>query len=44
MAARAMNQSLEILKPLLAGSSLAPAGRVCIGTVQGASTILVRTW
>ncbi len=35
MAARAMNQSLEILKPLLAGSSLAPAGRVCIGTVQG---------
>ena len=35
MAARAMNQSLDILKPLLAGASLEPAGRVCIGTVQG---------
>ena len=35
MAARAMNQSLDILKPLLAGASLEPAGRVCIGTVKG---------
>lgn len=35
MAARAMNQSLEILKPMLVDSGLEPAGKVCIGTVQG---------
>ena len=35
MAARAMNQSLEILKPLLADAGVEAAGKVCIGTVQG---------
>ncbi len=35
MAARAMNQSSEILKPLLAESGVEPVGRACIGTVQG---------
>lgn len=35
MTARAMNQSIEILKPLLAESGVEPVGRACIGTVQG---------
>jgi len=35
MAARAMAAALEILKPLLGGTSLATMGKVVIGTVQG---------
>ena len=35
MAARAMTSSLEILKPLLEGTSLASMGTVVIGTVEG---------
>ena len=35
MSARAMNQSIEILKPLLAEAGVEAAGKVCIGTVQG---------
>lgn len=35
MAARAMNQSIEILKPLLAEAGVESVGKVCIGTVQG---------
>jgi 5-methyltetrahydrofolate--homocysteine methyltransferase len=35
LAARAMKGSLELLRPLLAASGAAPAGRVVIGTVQG---------
>ena len=35
MAARCMNAATEQLKPLLVGEANAPAGRVCLGTVQG---------
>lgn len=35
IAARAMNQSLEIVKPLLASSGIKAKGKACIGTVQG---------
>ncbi len=35
LAARAMHAALDILKPLLAESGNAPAGRVVLGTVQG---------
>ncbi|MBM3313856.1 cobalamin-binding protein [candidate division WOR-3 bacterium] len=35
LAARAMYAGLDVLKPLLEGESLAPAGKVVIGTIQG---------
>ncbi len=35
IAARAMNQGVELLKPLLVSEGVKAAGRVCIGTVQG---------
>ena len=35
VAARAMNAGIELLKPLLKEDGVAPAGRVCIGTVEG---------
>ncbi len=35
LAARAMKNSLELLRPLLAASGAQPAGRVAIGTVKG---------
>lgn len=35
IAARAMNQALEIIKPLLKESGVKEKGRACIGTVQG---------
>ncbi len=35
IAARAMHAAMEQLKPLLAQSDVAPAGRVAIGTVKG---------
>ena len=35
MAARCMNASTEILKPLLAGKTTGPSGKVVIGTVKG---------
>ena len=35
VAARAMNQGMEVLKPYLASSNIKAKGRVCIGTVQG---------
>jgi 5-methyltetrahydrofolate--homocysteine methyltransferase len=35
MAARAMKGSLELLRPLLAASGVAPVARVAIGTVKG---------
>ena len=35
LAARAMTAALEILKPLLEGTSLASMGKVVIGTVEG---------
>src|SRR5436305_1153428 len=35
LAARAMKGSLELIRPLLAASGAAPAGRVAIGTVKG---------
>ena len=35
LAARAMHAALDILKPLLAESGNAPAGRVVLGTVRG---------
>lgn len=35
VAARAMNAGTALLKPLLVQSGVKPAGRVCIGTVQG---------
>lgn len=35
ISARAMNQSIELIKPLLLESGVEPVGRVCIGTVQG---------
>ncbi|MBU0970572.1 MAG: B12-binding domain-containing protein, partial [Proteobacteria bacterium] len=35
LAARAMHAALDILKPLLAGSGTARAGRVVLGTVRG---------
>ncbi len=35
LASRAMNCALQLLRPLLVGSSKVPVGRVCIGTVQG---------
>ena len=35
VAARAMNQSIAILKPHLAAAGVLATGKVCIGTVQG---------
>ncbi len=35
VAARAMKQGAELLKPLLASEGVVAGGRVCIGTVQG---------
>ena len=35
MAARAMNQGAELLKPLMAQEGAKAAGRICIGTVYG---------
>ena len=35
VAARAMNQGAQMLKPLLAAEGVKASGRVCIGTVQG---------
>lgn len=35
VAARAMNQGAQLLKPLLAAEGVKASGRVCIGTVQG---------
>jgi corrinoid protein of di/trimethylamine methyltransferase len=35
IAARAMNQGAELLKPLLAEEGVKASGRVCLGTVQG---------
>ncbi|MBO5253025.1 MAG: corrinoid protein [Clostridia bacterium] len=35
IAARAMNQGIAILKPLLAAEGVKATGKVCIGTVQG---------
>ena len=35
ISARAMNQSIELIKPLLLESGVEPVGKVCIGTVQG---------
>lgn len=35
IAARAMNQGVAILKPLLAAEGVKATGKVCIGTVQG---------
>lgn len=35
IAARAMNQGVELLKPLLVSEGVKATGRVCIGTVQG---------
>ena len=35
IAARAMNQGVALLKPLLAEAGVKASGKVCIGTVQG---------
>ena len=35
VAARAMNQGVSLLKPLLQQAGVKATGRVCIGTVQG---------
>jgi 5-methyltetrahydrofolate--homocysteine methyltransferase len=35
VAARAMQQGVEVLKPLMVGSGIKPAGKVVIGTVKG---------
>lgn len=35
IAARAMNQGVALLKPLLAAEGVKASGKVCIGTVQG---------
>ena len=35
IAARAMKASMDLVRPLIAGSDIEPAGRVVIGTVQG---------
>ena len=35
VAARAMQQGIDILKPLIVGSGIEPAGKVVIGTVKG---------
>lgn len=35
VSARAMTQSIEILKPLLFADGVKPAGKVCVGTVKG---------
>ena len=35
VAARAMNQGVSLLKPLLMSAGVEPAGKVCIGTVRG---------
>ena len=35
IAARAMNQGTQLLKPLLADAGVESVGKVCIGTVQG---------
>ena len=35
IAARAMNQGVNVLKPLLASGEMANKGKICIGTVQG---------
>ena len=35
VAARAMSQGTAVLKPLLVGADIQPAGKACIGTIQG---------
>ena len=35
IAARAMNQGMEIMEPLIAASGIQPAGHVAVGTVKG---------
>ena len=35
VAARAMNQGAQLLKPLLAAEGVKASGKVCIGTIQG---------
>lgn len=35
IAARAMNQGVNVLKPLLASGEMEAKGKICIGTVQG---------
>lgn len=35
VAARAMSQGTAVLKPLLVGKDIQPAGKVCIGTIKG---------
>ena len=35
IAARAMNQGVGVLKPLLTAAGVEPVGKACIGTVQG---------
>jgi len=35
VAARAMNQGVQVLKPHLVDANVKPIGKVCIGTVQG---------
>ena len=35
VAARAMSQGTAVLKPLLVGEDIKPAGKACIGTIQG---------
>ena len=35
IAARAMNQGVNVLKPLLASGGMETRGKICIGTVQG---------
>ena len=35
VAARAMSQGTAVLKPLLVGEDIQPAGKACIGTIQG---------
>jgi len=35
VAARAMQQGVEVLKPLMVGSGIEPAGKVVVGTVKG---------
>ena len=35
VAARAMSQGTAVLKPLLVGEDIQPAGKACVGTIQG---------
>ena len=35
VAARAMSQGTAVLKPLLVGENIKPAGKACIGTIKG---------